>query len=206
VSNGRDALAWPDELWSRLDQTVHAEVDRTGIAGKMLPVQGPMPEATTVPADVIDENTMTVPDDAVLPLFELSVEFALSEAQVDGEVTLGAAVTLATRAANLLAQAEDLLVLLGDSAAAHPIFEHVKRRGPSGQGLLAAASAAIDVPSPNGHVGERTVDAVARAHAELASKGQSGPDTRPGHTCRREVCSPSRGRGDGPARSRPNRR
>jgi uncharacterized linocin/CFP29 family protein len=175
MSNGRDALAWPDELWFRLDQAVHTEVDRTGIVGKILPVQGPMPDATTVPADVIDERTMTVPDDAVLPIVELSVEFALSEAQVDGEATLGAAVTLATRAANLLAQAEDLIVLQGESAAAHPIFEHVKQRGSSGQGLLAAASVGIDVPSPNGHGGERTVEAVARAYAELASKGRWGP-------------------------------
>jgi len=175
MNAGREALPWPEELWSRLDQAVHAEVDRTGIAGKMLPVQGPMPAATTVPANVIDERTMTVPDDAVVPIVELSVEFTLSEAQVDGEVTLGAAVTLATRAANLLAQAEDLLVLQGDSGAAHPIFGHVKQRGSSGPGLLAAASSAIDVQSRNGHAGERTVDAVARAYGELASRGQSGP-------------------------------
>ena len=175
MSNGREALAWPAELWSRLDQAVHAEVDRTGIAGKMLPVQGPMPDATTVPADVIDESSMTVPDDSVLPIVELSVEFVLSEAQVDGEANLGAAATLATRAANLLAQAEDLLVFQGDSAGAHAIFEHVSQRGSSGAGLLAAAPSAIDVKSPNGHAGERTVDAVARAYGELASKGQSGP-------------------------------
>jgi uncharacterized linocin/CFP29 family protein len=182
MSNGKDALAWPNELWARLDQAVHAEVDRTGVAGKMLPLQGPMPEATTVPADVIDERTMTVPDDVVLPIVELSVEFALSRAQVDGEATLGAGVTLATRAANLLAQAEDLLVLQGDSAAAHPIFEQVKQRGSAGPGLLAAAPAEIEVPSSAGHAGEQTVGALARAYAELASKGQSGPYALALHT------------------------
>jgi uncharacterized linocin/CFP29 family protein len=174
-NNGRDALAWPPELWSGIDQAVHAEVDRTGIAGKVLPLRGPMPDATTVPADVIDEETMTVPDDAVLPVVELSVEFALTEAQVDAEASLRTGVTLATRAANLLAQAEDLLVFQGDGADDQAVFKRVKQRGSAGKGLLGAAASSVEVPAPNGHSGERTVDAVALAYGELQAKSQSGP-------------------------------
>src|SRR5262249_31151867 len=149
--------------------------DRTGIAGKVLPLRGPMPDATTVPADVIDEQTMTVPDDAVLPVVELSVEFALTEAQVEAEASLRTAVTPATRAANLLAQAEDVLVFQGDAAAKHPVFQRVKQRGSAGTGLLGSATAKVDIPATSGHAGERTVDAVARAYGELQKKSQSGP-------------------------------
>jgi uncharacterized linocin/CFP29 family protein len=176
MNNGRHALAWPDELWSRIDQAVHAQVDRVGIAGKFLPLWGPVPDATTVPADVIDPETMTVPGDAVLPLVELSVEFGLTETQVDGEAQLGTAVTLATRSASLLAQAEDLLVLQGDKAADHPIFQRVQRRGTAGTGLVAAAAASVDVaPNGDGRAGERTLEAVARATAALQAKNHAGP-------------------------------
>ena len=175
MNTGREALSWAPEIWSRLDQAVHAEIDRTGIAGKVLPVRGPIPDVTTVPADVIDAETMTVPDDVVLPLIEISVEFGLTEAQVDTETSLGTALTLATRAANLLARAEDLLVFQGADGARHVIFERVKLRGDVGIGLFAAAVSAIDVEVDDGSAGERTVEAVARAYGELQSKGQSGP-------------------------------
>jgi uncharacterized linocin/CFP29 family protein len=134
MPNGREAVGWSPELWANIDSAVRAEIDRTGIAGKFIPVRGPMPDATTVPADVIDPESMTVAEDAVVPLVELSVEFALTQAQVDGEAQLGTAVTLATRAANLLAQAEDLLVLRGEDAADHEIFTRVSRRGAAGKG------------------------------------------------------------------------
>ena len=175
MNNGREALPWSAELWASLDQTVHAEVDRTGIAGKLLPLRGPMPDATTVPADVIEPATMTVADDAVVPLVELSVEFALTQTQVDGEASLGTAATLAARSANLIAQAEDLLVFQGEKAAQHPIFGRVKRRGNVGAGLLDSAPAAVDVSPDNGRTGLGTVDALARAYGQLQAKGQAGP-------------------------------
>lgn len=172
---GREAVAWGPELWARLDQAVHAEVDRTGVAGKVLPLRGPLPDAMTVPADVIDRETMTVRDDAVLPLVELSVEFSLTEQQVDREAELATGVTLATRAANLIAQAEDLVVFQGASAGDAAIFETVRQRGAAGKGLVAAASSTVDVAAANGHVGERIVDALTRAYAELQARGQYGP-------------------------------
>jgi uncharacterized linocin/CFP29 family protein len=175
MNHGREALSWPADVWSSLDQAVHGEIDRTGIAGKILPVRGPMPDATTVQADVIDAETMTVPSDEVLPLVELSVEFALTEVQVDAEPSLGTALTLATRASNLIAQAEDLLVFQGADAADHAIFERVKLRGGVGEGLVAEATSVINVQLDNGRAGERMINAVARAYGELQSKGQSGP-------------------------------
>ena len=154
---GRDALAWSSDLWLRLDQAVHAEVDRAGVAGKVLPLYSSMPDATTVPADVIDTDTMTVRDDAVLPLVELSVEFTLTAQQVEREAELATALTLASRAANLIAQAEDLLVFQGESAQDAGVFNTVRHRGGSAEGLVAAAPSAVQVAAKNGGVGERIV-------------------------------------------------
>ena len=142
---GRDALAWSPDVWTRVDRAVHDEIQRTGIASKVMPLSGPMPDAATVPADVIDEATMTVSEDAVLPVVELSVEFGLTPQQVDTEATFSTAQTLATRAANLLAQAEDLLIFQGGKGASSPIFKTVKMRGSVGGGLLGAASETVQV-------------------------------------------------------------
>jgi uncharacterized linocin/CFP29 family protein len=173
---GRDSVAWSQDVWTRVDQAVHDEIQRTGIASKLMPISGPMPDAATVPADVIDESTMTVSEDAVLPVVELSVEFGLTPQQVDTEAALSTAETLATRAANLLAQAEDLLIFQGDKATASPIFGMVKTRGAAGKGLIGASTETVEVEhSGNGGYGEQTVRAVARAYSLLQSKGQYGP-------------------------------
>jgi uncharacterized linocin/CFP29 family protein len=172
---GREALAWSPELWARLDQAVHTEVDRAGVAGKVLPLYSSMPDATTVPADVIDPRTMSVRDDAVLPLVELSVEFSLTPQQVEREAELGTAVTLASRASNLIAQAEDLLVLQGELAQDAAVFNTVRRRGSFAEGLVSAAPSAVQVAAKNGEVGERIVQALTRACADLQGRGQYGP-------------------------------
>lgn len=172
MSNGREALSWAPELWSRIDQAVFAEVDRVGIGLKILPLQGPFADATTVAADVVDVDTMTVPDGAVVPLVELSVEFRLSEAQVEAEADLGTAVTLASRAASLIAQAEDQLVFRGDSGAGHGALRHVRQRGSAGVGLLEAAGSALGV---EGRGGQAIGEAVAQAYAHLQAATQAGP-------------------------------
>jgi uncharacterized linocin/CFP29 family protein len=175
---GRDSVDWSQDIWSRLDQAVHSEIDRTGIASKLLPLSGPMPDATTVPADVIDPAAMTVSEDAVLPVVELSVEFRLTAQQVDAEATLATAQTLVTRAANLIAQAEDLLIFQGEQGSRSPIFRIVKARGSAGTGLLDASAETVDVEhsgNGNGSYGEQTVRAVARGYSILQSNGQYGP-------------------------------
>src|SRR4029450_13721409 len=108
---GRNKLEWKKELWDRIDQAVHSEARRTKVAAKFLPPYGPLPQdkVTTVPADVIDAQTMRIDDSAVTPIMEISVKFELTKQQYQDEANLGTAVTLGTRAANLISQAEDLL-------------------------------------------------------------------------------------------------
>src|SRR5262249_59930963 len=106
----------------------------------------PMPDVLTTPADTVSTDDsgglalLKVEEGLTVPLMEIWVEFALTKDQVGAEEQLATAVTLATRATNLLAQAEDLLIFQGLPATkTSPIFKHNEvglRAGPPGPGLL----------------------------------------------------------------------
>jgi uncharacterized linocin/CFP29 family protein len=179
MANGRDKLEWSEPVWQNIDQAVHEEAVRAEISSKFIPLRGPFPDALTVPADVIDTEAMTIDEGLTKPLIELWVDFALTPQQVAGEEHLATAMTLATRAANFLSTAEDLLILQGDGALKGEFFKRVRYRGgPAGAGLLNSATQVIEVePLEAGtkRYGEKTFEAVARAYSFLQSKGHNGP-------------------------------
>ena len=102
MSLGREQLPWSNDIWSSIDSAVNAEVQRTCVAAKIIPLHAPAPspDVPTVPADIIDSATMTVDESAVTPIVELGVEFRLTRQQIGNEADVGTAVSLATRAAN----------------------------------------------------------------------------------------------------------
>ena len=125
----RKELPWDDEIWSRLDKAVYYECKRTEIASKFLPLHGPVESGKlTVPSDMImvgqrnnsrgnfNSNTLEVPEAETTNLIELVVEFTLTRQQLEREEELGTALTLATRATNLLCQACDIVIFQGMSA------------------------------------------------------------------------------------------
>lgn len=198
---GRDKLPWSQGIWNRIDQAVHGECQRTKVAMKFIPLNGPLPSGElTVPADTIetDGQTLLVNEAAVTPLIELWVEFTLTPQQVNREEELMTAVTLATRAANLVSQAEDVVLFRGQAAIdpgprQHPLFQGKKvraRSGPAGIGLLNAPDMPVqsvkvpplaprypdDEKEPKRY-GERTFSAVSDAYARL----QSGRDLAQAH-------------------------
>lgn len=118
---GRDRLDWGPDIWKSIDDAVHDEFQRTSVAAKFIPLHGPVTDALTVPADVINPVTMTVDEVAVTPIVELAVEFGLTRQQVMNEGQLATAITLATRAANLLSQGEDMALFQGDQALGNPL-------------------------------------------------------------------------------------
>src|SRR5262245_27131017 len=122
---GREKLGWSNLLWHTIDQAVHDEAVRTEVASKFIPIRGPFADALTVPADSLGLQTMTVDEGATTPLIELWVEFALTHQQVNNEERLSTAVTLATRAANLVSQAEDLLIFQGEEGTTNDLFKKV---------------------------------------------------------------------------------
>jgi uncharacterized linocin/CFP29 family protein len=183
---GRDRLTWSVDIWKLIDDAVHDEVMRTSVATKFLPLHGPSPapEVMTVPSDIINPATMTVDEVAVTPIIELGVEFGLTRQQIGNEGQLATAVTLATRSANLLAQAEDMVLFQGDRAFDQELFKRLQKAGGgAGQGLLNGTDKVVTVtPISTGVYGERTFDAVARAYSMLQGNGHYGPYALALHT------------------------
>jgi uncharacterized linocin/CFP29 family protein len=130
ANNGRDKIHWSKDVWDRIDKAVHAEMLRTRVAQKFLPIRPVFPRTTSVPSDFItapnpNDPTFTVDEGATTRLNEFWVEFSLTPQQVDHEtgdlMELGhsTAVTLATRAANALARFEDNVIFQGANAFAN---------------------------------------------------------------------------------------
>jgi uncharacterized linocin/CFP29 family protein len=175
---GREAVPWDQQVWDGFDRAVHDEMKRSAVGAALLPLVGPMPDALTVPADVIDSDRLAISEDAVTPIVELFVDFTLTPAQVESETRLLTGSSLATRAANLLAQAEDALVFQGDAAGDEPVFRLVRRRQSAGAGLVASAEDEVVVAPVSGkpdQYGENTFAAVVEAYSRLEGRGHYGP-------------------------------
>jgi len=175
---GRESVPWDQQVWDSLDRAVHDEVKRSAAGAALLPLVGPMPEALTVPADVIDADRLAISEAAVTPLVELFIDFTLTSAQVQSETRLLTGASLATRAANLLAQAEDALVFQGDAVDDEPVFKLVSRRQSAGAGLVASAVDEVvisPVEGKAGHYGEHTFAGVVEAYSRLEGRGHYGP-------------------------------
>ena len=174
----QESVGWSTDLWSRLDQVVHDEVQRTAVATSFIPVTTAPVTAATVPADVINDQDMTIDSSAVVSIVELTISLSLTQQQVNDEDGSGAGAMLATRAANFVAQVEDLLIFQGSAAVPTGPLQNVQVVGTVGLGLLAAATHHVVVPTsgaPHGIYGENTFDAVVNAMTLLRSRGQSGP-------------------------------
>jgi uncharacterized linocin/CFP29 family protein len=219
--NGRENVpGWSDEVWRRLDAAVHEELTRARVAAKFLPAVEVHAKTLTVPSDTVDpllvppspsaagnpgkpQMLLTVDEGTTTRINEFWVEFRLTPAQVEHEAMEEAAmdrghaastgITLATRAANILAQAEDTVIFQGNNALQSPLFtgtSPVFHRGdPSDLGLLNIVldgtqprlnpSQIIAVDPAGGPAGAayqgNTVGAVARAFSALQANGQYGP-------------------------------
>jgi uncharacterized linocin/CFP29 family protein len=177
MSLGREQLDWGDTVWKTLDDAVHDEFHRTAVGLKFIPFHGQVDNAMTVPADVIDGATMTVGEANVTALVELGIDFGLTRQQTAAEEQNGTGATLGTRAANLLAQAEDLVIFLGETAFANPLFKRVRRSsGSGGPGLLDSATETVTVKATGPlQYGENGFAAVAEAYGRLQRQGHNGP-------------------------------
>jgi uncharacterized linocin/CFP29 family protein len=186
---GRDKLAaWTTDTWNEIDKTVHDVAVESRVARHFLPIV-PMPDQPggTVPADIIDPlpsspsnaslNFLTINQGITIPIFKISVGFSLTEAQLH-ESDLSTALTLAARAANLLSQAEDLLIFQGEKAKQANLFTSkiVSLTGSAPNPGLVEASAQqkVDVSllaNSQDKYGENTFGAVAKAYSILQGNG-----------------------------------
>src|SRR5215469_9546312 len=113
---GRDRI-WNDHIWGEIDKAVREEVGRIRVAQKVFPssvVNNVLPVSTT-PAVILGQVApppLPIPEQ-FQPFFEVSSEFVLTQAQVDGEENLRLAPSRARLAASAVANAEDAILFLG---------------------------------------------------------------------------------------------
>jgi uncharacterized linocin/CFP29 family protein len=199
---GRDKMHWTLDIWGRIDKAVHDEVMRTRSGQQFLPTKLVPQKTMSVPTDAITTPTraaptLTVDEGSTTRLNEYYVEFLMTEAQAHHEGTntmeLGhsTAVTLATRAANILSQAEDLIIFSGQNAiSGSTLFQSgiVLNRGvPADTGLLGLPPGTPPLPESQiirvqpkdpavpGVYAENTFAAVAQAYSVLQGNGHNGP-------------------------------
>ena len=115
-SLGRDRV-WNDHIWTEIDKAVREEVGRVRVAQKVFPstvVNNVLPVSMNRAVPFGGKESPTEPvDDVFQPFFEISTEFILTQAQVEGEESLHLALSRARMAASALATAEDTILFLG---------------------------------------------------------------------------------------------
>lgn len=115
-SLGRDRV-WNDQIWGEIDKAVREEMGRIRVAQKVFPstvVNSVLP----VSASRVGPAGFIVPPpgpvvDVFAPFFEISTQFVLTQAQIDGEENVRLAVSFARLAASQIAAAEDTLLFHG---------------------------------------------------------------------------------------------
>lgn len=170
---GRDKI-WTPEIWGEIDKAVNAEVGQIRVAQKVFPGSA-MPNGQAVPADKLDLATMTIAEGLTKPFIEISVEFGLTQSQVDNEATLRTGRTLARMAAKSLALAEDMIFLQGNAVVAELQKRGIKIvNGESAEnGLVGGAGRTenLDAKAMPGSIFE----GVAKGISGLIKETQPGP-------------------------------
>jgi uncharacterized linocin/CFP29 family protein len=213
-------VGWSDEIWKAIHRTVHDETVRVRVGAKFLPHRRVHPKTTSVqpdqiqnivlPGDPSGNHTLTVDEGQTIRLNEIWAEFALTTQQVHETAEAKypehtTAVTLARRAAQYLALAQDFVIFQGQSGYNASFFtQNIRFRPnqvPADFGLLSLAPGMLSSPTRLPFVGtyaslnpliqispintsppvfgvtwgENTFAAITQGYANLTSQGQAGP-------------------------------
>lgn len=171
---GRDQL-WTPQIWAEIDKAVLDEVGSIRVVQKVFN-STTAPNSSNVPADEFDPDEMTIAEGRTKPFLELSVDFSLTQSQVDNESTLHTAMTLAKLSAKSLALAEDMLLLQGSKAELPRIIK-VNNRHSAEEGILGDRDEREIAVKPleAGCYGPQLFTAVVQGIADLGKQGQPGP-------------------------------
>jgi uncharacterized linocin/CFP29 family protein len=195
-------VPWSEDTWRAIHEVVNDEIGKVQVS-KFLPQHRVPPESTTAPSDTVlnpilageQLSTLTIDEGATTRLNEIWTEFALTPQQVHETANAKVphdtpAATLARRAAQYLALADDLVIFQGNSGYQVPFFSQNVRHGmpPADGGLLSLTGGPYlspyppikvqplgNPPSTGVQYGENTFTAVTQAISTLTSQGQPGP-------------------------------
>ena len=179
---GMQLLGWTDTTLSDpIDAAVSNELKTTAIVRRFLPLY-PKWYKNTVPADtiIISDGVLTIDQSATNSISEIQAPFTLEKSQIDEEAMAGYVLTGAIRTANLVAQAEDRILLQGKNALTDPFFKKITvKNRPIDDGLMSNPDQSVPVPLLDAAIadeyGNNTARAVARAYAVLQENGHYGP-------------------------------
>jgi uncharacterized linocin/CFP29 family protein len=177
--------------WTPVLPAVQTEAKHTAVASKFLPPYGPTSNDKPVSSEIITidnpNKTLFINLGKTTPIVEVRAQFTLVPDQYQDSLMTDA-VTLATRAANYLAQAKDLIVFLGGKAKTADFFKNnpvfngsVAIPFPDDlDGLASEPAHTIPVPPKSNTsdpptYGEHTASAVGKAYSLLQSIGHNGP-------------------------------
>src|SRR5262249_2546949 len=114
-SLGRDKV-WNQQIWSDIDKAVQEEVGRIRVAQKVFPstvVNNVLPVSASRAVPFGAFAPVFPVADEFQPFFEISTNFVLTQAQVDGEENVHLAPSFARHAASVIANAEDNILFWG---------------------------------------------------------------------------------------------
>ena len=110
--------------WDDIDKAVDDE-NQLKVAARFLP-PCPLPGATSALRGIISGNNnaiLSIQQSDMMPLIEIGVQFALTNAQMKDQAQSKMGITLTYRAGALLALAEDLVLFQGDTGLGDPVFQ-----------------------------------------------------------------------------------
>lgn len=198
-------VPWSAEVWKAIQTAVNDETARVRIGANFLPKSSVDRKTESVPADKVvnaplpgeSKSTLTVDEGAPIKLNEIWTEFALTTQQVHATAEAKnpedtAAVTLARRAAQYLALAQDIVIFQGKDGYTIPFFSqnvwfHPAQIPLDGGLLSLGGESAYFSPNPVIQVhplpgspagvtyGENTFNAVTQGYSVLTAQGQPGP-------------------------------
>ena len=176
-STGNRAGFWNDQVWAAIDEGVTKSMCEIRVAQKVFPAEC-LADTTSVPADLFDPETMRITEGITIPYVELVVEFALTNGQVNDDLTGSTAITLSKLAAKSLALAEDITLLQGTSRDLPRGVQIETGRDTVKDGLLGLADAQripVNPPGRNAptNSGAEILAAIAKGIALLTSQVQA---------------------------------
>jgi uncharacterized linocin/CFP29 family protein len=172
-SLGRDKI-WNQQIWSDIDKAVQEEVGRIRVAQKVFPstvVNNVLPVSTKRIVAFGGSAPGPTPDE-FQPFFEISSDFQLTQAEVDGEEDVHLATSFARSAASVIADAEDRILFLGATGAPGSVDVTNKPAIPPG---FVAEAAQYTPPTSVATDLSDILTAVRNGMAALNRRAQPGP-------------------------------
>jgi hypothetical protein len=172
-----DSLGWTPAIWERINQAVHDEIESSAIVRKIVR-RHPIESTVSVPGGIpkVVNNSLMMPEGDVIPVMETIVEFSMTRTQVQQELQMHTAATLAGLGGNLAGLVESLTFFQGLGVKLPPGVQ-IKDNGNKWPGILKQAVKSIDVQqlAKGGGYGPNTYKAVVDGIASLQGVGHYGP-------------------------------